>query len=199
MKHNYELWVSKPSIRCRTRHRERWVWVTGLVIIWGGPTDRWASERKEIKHVAAALPSQVHLGVIGLGYVGLPLAVSFAKHYPVTGFDINQRRVDELSEGIDRTLEVETEELRVATRLTFSTDPAPLEEVNVFVVTTPTPIDEHRQPDLGPLLSATRTVAGALRPGDIVIYESTVYPGATEEDCVPLLEELSDRLRTMRI
>ncbi|MBM6545747.1 nucleotide sugar dehydrogenase [Janibacter sp. YIM B02568] len=141
--------------------------------------------------MASALPSQVHLGVIGLGYVGLPLAVSFAKHFPVTGFDINQRRVDELSQGIDRTLEVESDELKAATHLTVSTDPASLEAVNVFVVTTPTPIDEHRQPDLTPLLSATRTVAAALRPGDVVIYESTVYPGATEEDCVPLLEELS--------
>ena len=141
--------------------------------------------------MASALPSQIHLGVIGLGYVGLPLAVSFAKHYRVTGFDINQRRVDELSQGVDRTLEVESEELKAARDLTFSTDPASLEEVNVFVVTTPTPIDEHRQPDLTPLLSATRTVAAALRPGDVVIYESTVYPGATEEDCVPLLEELS--------
>lgn len=141
--------------------------------------------------MAAALPSQIHLGVIGLGYVGLPLAVSFAKHYRVTGFDINQRRVDELNQGVDRTLEVEAKDLKGATGLTFSTDPVSLGEVNVFVVTTPTPIDEHRQPDLGPLLSATRTVAAALSPGDVVIYESTVYPGATEEDCVPLLEELS--------
>ncbi|QOK23569.1 Vi polysaccharide biosynthesis UDP-N-acetylglucosamine C-6 dehydrogenase TviB [Janibacter indicus] len=139
----------------------------------------------------AALPTDVRLGVIGLGYVGLPLAASFAKHYPVAGFDINQRRIDELSQSVDRTLEVSEEELRGATHLTFSTDPASLEEVNVYVVTTPTPIDEHRRPDLTPLLAATRTVAGTLRPGDVVVYESTVYPGATEEDCVPLLEELS--------
>lgn len=138
-----------------------------------------------------SLPARPHLGVIGLGYVGLPLAVSFAKHYPVTGFDINQRRVDELSGGVDRTLEVSTEELKAATHLSFSTDPAALDDVNVFIVTTPTPIDKHKQPDLTPVLAATRTVAGALRPGDVVVYESTVYPGATEEDCVPLLEELS--------
>lgn len=139
----------------------------------------------------SALPSQIHLGVIGLGYVGLPLAASFAKHYPVTGFDINQRRIDELFDDIDRTQEVSSEELQGATHLTFSTDPASLQKVNVYVVTTPTPIDEHKQPDLTPLLSATRTVAAGLRPGDVVVYESTVYPGATEEDCVPLLEELS--------
>lgn len=138
-----------------------------------------------------SLPATIHLGVIGLGYVGLPLAVSFAKHYDVTGFDINPRRIDELSNDVDRTLEVSTQELQNATRLTFSTDPVSLDEVNVYVVTTPTPIDEHKQPDLTPLLAATRTVAGALRPGDVVVYESTVYPGATEEECVPLLEEIS--------
>jgi UDP-N-acetyl-D-galactosamine dehydrogenase len=137
------------------------------------------------------LPTNIHLGVIGLGYVGLPLAVSFAKHYPVTGLDINQRRIDELSRGFDRTLEVTTEDLQGAARLTFTADPAALSEANVYIVTTPTPIDEYKQPDLTPLLSATRSVAGSLRSGDVVIYESTVYPGATEEECVPLLEEIS--------
>lgn len=138
-----------------------------------------------------ALPANIHLGVIGLGYVGLPLAVSFAKHFPVTGLDINQRRIDELSEGVDRTQEVSSADLQAAQQLTFSADPASLDDVNVYIVTTPTPIDKYKQPDLTPLLAATRTVAGALRPGDVVIYESTVYPGATEDDCVPLLEELS--------
>ncbi|WEV78213.1 nucleotide sugar dehydrogenase [Janibacter cremeus] len=138
-----------------------------------------------------ALPTNIYLGVIGLGYVGLPLAVSFAKHYPVVGFDINGNRIHELSQGVDRTLEVSSDELNEATQLVLSADPSTLEAVNTYVVTTPTPIDEHRQPDLTPLLAATRTVAGVLRPGDVVIYESTVYPGATEEDCVPLLEEIS--------
>lgn len=138
-----------------------------------------------------ALPTDIHLGVIGLGYVGLPLAVSFAKHFPVAGLDINQGRVDELCKGVDRTREVSSEQLQEATQLTFSSDPASLREANVYIVTTPTPIDEYKQPDLTPLLSATRTVAGALRHGDVVIYESTVYPGATEEECVPLLEEVS--------
>ncbi|MDT0202645.1 Vi polysaccharide biosynthesis UDP-N-acetylglucosamine C-6 dehydrogenase TviB [Nocardioides sp. AE5] len=131
------------------------------------------------------------IGVIGLGYVGLPLAVSFSKKYDVVGFDINTERIAELNAGHDRTRELSAEELAEAGRLTCSADPATLDEVNVFIITTPTPIDEHKNPDLTPVLSATRTVAAVLNPGDTVIYESTVYPGATEEDCVPLLEELS--------
>lgn len=131
------------------------------------------------------------IGVIGLGYVGLPLAVSFAKHFDVVGFDINPIRVQELRDGQDRTLEVDTEDLLAAGPLTFTDEAAELHHVNIFIVTTPTPIDEHKRPDLRPVLSATRTVGEALRPGDLVIYESTVYPGATEEDCVPLLEEVS--------
>lgn len=131
------------------------------------------------------------IAVIGLGYVGLPLAVEFGKQLPVVGFDINQRRIDELNAGTDRTLEVSDEELTTAEHLSYSTDPAELANCTVFIVTTPTPIDEHKRPDLSPLLSATRTVAAALKPGDVVIYESTVYPGATEEDCVPILEEIS--------
>lgn len=133
----------------------------------------------------------VKIAVIGLGYVGLPLAVEFGKQLPVVGFDINQRRIDELNEGTDRTLEVSAEELAMAEQLTYTTDPKQLADCTVFIITTPTPIDEHKRPDLSPLLSATRTVAAALKPGDVVIYESTVYPGATEEDCVPLLEEIS--------
>ena len=133
----------------------------------------------------------VKIAVIGLGYVGLPLAVEFGKQLPVVGFDINQRRIDELNEGTDRTLEVSAEELAMAEQLTYTTDPKQLVDCTVFIITTPTPIDEHKRPDLSPLLSATRTVAGALKPGDVVIYESTVYPGATEEDCVPVLEEIS--------
>jgi UDP-N-acetyl-D-galactosamine dehydrogenase len=140
--------------------------------------------------MSLALGHQV-IGVIGLGYVGLPLAVSFARQFDVVGFDINLSRVEELSAGHDRTLEVDEEALVAAKRLTPTSDVEALREVEVYIVTTPTPIDEHKQPDLGPLLTATRTVAATLNRGDVVIYESTVYPGATEEKCVPLLEELS--------
>lgn len=131
------------------------------------------------------------IGVVGLGYVGLPLAVSFAKKFDVVGFDINQSRVAELKRGYDRTLEVGDSELTAATRLSPTTDPERLRTVNVYIVTTPTPIDKHKQPDLGPVLSATRSVAATLNKGDVVVYESTVYPGATEEECVPLLESVS--------
>lgn len=133
----------------------------------------------------------VKIAVVGLGYVGLPLAVEFAKQLPVVGFDINEARVSELRAGHDRTLEVSDEELAEATHLTCTADPDDIAHCTVYIVTTPTPIDEHKRPDLGPVLSATRTIAGVLKRGDVVIYESTVYPGATEEDCVPVLEELS--------
>jgi UDP-N-acetyl-D-galactosamine dehydrogenase len=132
-----------------------------------------------------------HIGVIGLGYVGLPLAVSFARKYDVVGFDINATRVDDLSAGVDRTLEVPEADLKEAYRLRFTTDPEALRQVNVYIVTTPTPIDEHKNPDMGAVLAATRSVASTMNPGDVVIYESTVYPGATEEECVPLLEQVS--------
>jgi UDP-N-acetyl-D-galactosamine dehydrogenase len=135
--------------------------------------------------------SDARVGVIGLGYVGLPLAISFAREFDVVGFDINPTRVDELKAGHDRTLEVSSEELAEADRFTPTTDVEALRGVDVYIVTTPTPIDEHKQPDLGPVLAATRSVAATLNRGDVVIYESTVYPGATEEDCVPLLEEIS--------
>lgn len=133
----------------------------------------------------------VRLAVIGLGYVGLPLAVEFGKTVPVIGYDISHRRVEELQAGHDHTLEVDDDELASAIGLTVTTHPAALDNANVFIVTTPTPIDRHKQPDLSPVLSATRTIAEHLRPGDVVIYESTVYPGATEEECVPVLEEVS--------
>lgn len=135
--------------------------------------------------------ADVRIGVIGLGYVGLPLAVSFAREFDVVGFDINPTRVDELEAGHDRTLEVSDDVLAEAKRLTPTTDVESLRDVGVYIVTTPTPIDEHKQPDLGPVLAATRSVAKTLNRGDVVIYESTVYPGATEENCVPLLEEVS--------
>jgi UDP-N-acetyl-D-galactosamine dehydrogenase len=131
------------------------------------------------------------IAVIGLGYVGLPLAVAFSRDHEVVGFDIGQRRVDELLAGVDRTLEVSTEEFARATTLRITSDPADLQGCNVFVVTVPTPIDGDKRPDLSALMAASRTVGRAIRSGGVVIYESTVYPGATEEDCVPVLAEIS--------
>jgi len=133
----------------------------------------------------------VKLAVVGLGYVGLPLAVEFGKKRPVLGFDINEKRIAELKEGRDHTLEVEADELAQARLLRFAHDNVQLAEANVFVVTVPTPIDEFKQPDLTPLVRASETIGKVLKRGDIVIYESTVYPGATEEVCVPVLESIS--------
>ncbi len=134
---------------------------------------------------------EVKLAVVGLGYVGLPLAVEFGKRRPVLGFDINARRIDELREGRDHTLEVEPDELKSAAQLRFSAEAEALAEANVFIVTVPTPIDQYKQPDLTPLVRASETIGRVLKRGDIVIYESTVYPGATEEVCVPVLESVS--------
>ena len=131
------------------------------------------------------------IGIIGLGYVGLPLAVEFGKSMDVIGFDINQSRIDELKKGYDRTLEVDEAELKSSTKLTFSTKLDDLATANYFIVTVPTPVDEYRNPDLTPLQSASRTVGSVLKKNDIVIYESTVYPGCTEEVCVPILEKVS--------
>ena len=131
------------------------------------------------------------LAVIGLGYVGLPLAVEFGKQLPVTGFDISATRIAALRAGHDSTLEVADEALAAASQLSYTETLADLQHCNLFIVTVPTPIDEHRQPDLQPLLRASESVGKVLKPGDIVIYESTVYPGATEEDCVPVLERVS--------
>lgn len=131
------------------------------------------------------------IGIIGLGYVGLPLAAEFGKVIDVIGFDINHERIDELKKGIDRTREVDKDELKASTRLKFSSDKHELKNVNFFIVTVPTPVDDSKKPDLRPLVSASRTVGSVLKKGDIVIYESTVYPGCTEEVCVPVLEEVS--------
>ena len=131
------------------------------------------------------------LGIIGLGYVGLPLAVEFGKVMDVVGFDISKERIDELKKGIDRTREVESKELKEVTRLTFSHDHADLKSVTCFIVTVPTPVDEYRKPDLRPLISASKTVGAVIKKGDVVIYESTVFPGCTEEDCVPIIEQVS--------
>ena len=135
--------------------------------------------------------NNVKIGIIGLGYVGLPLAVEFGKKYPVVGFDINKARVAELSGGNDHTLECSPEELASAELLKFSTDYAELKSCNCYIVTVPTPVDNSNRPDLTPLIKASETVAKVISKGDVVIYESTVYPGATEEDCLPVVEKHS--------
>jgi UDP-N-acetyl-D-galactosamine dehydrogenase len=141
----------------------------------------------------AVVPSldDLKIAVVGLGYVGLPLAVEFGRIREVVGFDINQARIDDLRCGRDTTLETDADELVAAEQLTFSTDPNDLGPCNLYIVTVPTPIDAHRRPDLTPLIKASETVGKVLKRGDIVVYESTVYPGATEEDCVPVLERMS--------
>lgn len=135
--------------------------------------------------------SEAKIGIIGLGYVGLPLAVEFGRHFDTVGLDINAQRVAELKKGIDRSLEVDSAELASVLRLSYTTTPEDLADCNVYVVTVPTPIDEHNRPDLTPLVKASEAVGSVLRKDDIVVYESTVYPGATEEVCVPILESLS--------
>ncbi|MFD2741604.1 nucleotide sugar dehydrogenase [Sulfitobacter aestuarii] len=133
----------------------------------------------------------LHVGIIGLGYVGLPLAVEFGKQRPTLGFDISDRRIAELREGHDATGEVEDHDLAAATHLSFSSDLDELAKCNVYIIAVPTPIDNHRQPNLRPLIAASETIGEVISPGDIVIYESTVYPGATEEDCLPAVERVS--------
>jgi UDP-N-acetyl-D-galactosamine dehydrogenase len=135
--------------------------------------------------------SDIKLGIIGLGYVGLPLAVEFGKKRPVLGFDINKKRVAELQSGQDRTLEISNVELKAAAQLRYTSNADDLRACNCYIVSVPTPIDEHKNPDLQPLILASETVGKALKASDIVIFESTVYPGATEEECVPVLEKYS--------
>jgi len=131
------------------------------------------------------------IGIVGLGYVGLPLAVEFGKHFDTTGFDVNAERIRELKAGRDRTLETTRQELRAATGLKFTTQLQDLRRCRIFIVTVPTPIDEYKRPDLTPLVGASHTVGEVLKKGDVVVYESTVYPGCTEEICVPILERVS--------
>jgi len=131
------------------------------------------------------------IGVVGLGYVGLPLAVEFGKHFDTTGFDVKAGRIAELQAGRDSTLEVSRQELKGSTQLTFTTDLAALKRCQVYIVTVPTPIDEYKRPDLTPLVKASESVGKVLKRGDVVVYESTVYPGCTEEVCVPILERES--------
>jgi UDP-N-acetyl-D-galactosamine dehydrogenase len=136
-------------------------------------------------------PRSLRIAIIGLGYVGLPLATALGSRYETRGFDLNSHRIEKLKSGIDTTGEISANDLATADRLQFSSDPACLEGCDVFIVTVPTPIDASRHPNLGPLISASRLVGGAITPGGVVIYESTVYPGATEEDCLPVVEQVS--------
>src|SRR5690606_17528018 len=133
----------------------------------------------------------IKIAVIGLGYVGLPLAVEFGKHFKVTGFDINKKRIEELKEGLDKTLEVEKQDLSNSKYLSYTSNINDISEANFYIVTVPTPVDSFKRPDLTPLLKASETVGKVLSKDNIVIYESTVYPGCTEEDCVPVLERES--------
>jgi UDP-N-acetyl-D-galactosamine dehydrogenase len=133
----------------------------------------------------------IKISIIGLGYVGLPLAVEFGKKYETIGFDINPKRIEELRKGHDRTLEVTDEELKASSKLRYTTQLEDIKVANFYIVTVPTPIDKNKRPDLTPLIKASETVGKVLKKGDIVVYESTVYPGATEEDCVPILEKFS--------
>ena len=135
--------------------------------------------------------SDIPIAVVGLGYVGLPLAVEFGRKRNVIGFDINELRIKELKKGIDKTLETTDEELKDAIHLSYTNNPKDLKECNIFIITVPTPINKDKKPNLTPLKQASNTIGSILKKGDIVIYESTVYPGATEEVCVPILEEKS--------
>ncbi len=149
-------------------------------------------DRSHLRKVKISMQlTQLRLAIIGLGYVGLPLAVEFGKKRPVIGFDINQKRVDELKSGRDETLETTEQELYDAKLLTYTTNPNDLKEANCFIVTVPTPIDDHKRPSLTALINASQTIGRMIKSGDIVIFESTVYPGATEEVCVPVIEKFS--------
>lgn len=131
------------------------------------------------------------IAIIGLGYVGIPLAVEFGKLYPTVGLDIDKSRIDELNSGFDRTLEMSNENLQSSTQLSYTTDIADTASCNIYIITVPTPINNKNQPDLTPLVKSSQSVGSVLKKGDVVIYESTVYPGVTEDECVPILEEIS--------
>jgi UDP-N-acetyl-D-galactosamine dehydrogenase len=150
-----------------------------------------AAFQTQLKGYAMTSMDNTRIGIVGLGYVGLPLAVEFGKHFPTFGYDINQARVKELQSGKDGTLEVSEEDLKSPKDLTFTANLADIAQCNVYIVTVPTPVDNAKKPDLSPLISASRALGKVLKKGDIVIYESTVYPGATEEVCVPALEQVS--------
>ena len=160
---------------------------TGTVKL-NNPLDRPLTTPMDLTHLSAP---DTPLAIIGLGYVGLPLAVEFGQHRPVIGFDIKPERIAELQAGHDSTRETTPAELAAAVHLTVTRDPEDLRPCRIFIVTVPTPVDAYKRPDLTPLLKASATVGAVLKPGDLVIYESTVYPGCTEEDCAPVLEKAS--------
>lgn len=141
--------------------------------------------------MALADLSRTRVGIIGLGYVGLPLAVEFGKKYPTIGFDINKLRILELKSGMDRTLEVSSKNLAAPSQLTFSSEFSDLKGCNTFIITVPTPVDKYNRPDLIPLVKASETVGSVITKGAVIIYESTVYPGVTEDECVPIIEKMS--------
>lgn len=138
-----------------------------------------------------SLLKNIHICIVGLGYVGLPLAVEFGRKYRTVGFDINKSRILELNEGNDSTLECSSEEIKSADKLKYTSSIDDVKECNVYIVTVPTPIDDYKRPDLSPLINASKYLGGVISKGDIVIYESTVYPGATEEECIPIIEAVS--------
>jgi UDP-N-acetyl-D-galactosamine dehydrogenase len=138
-----------------------------------------------------SFPDKPKIAVIGLGYVGLPLAVEFGKHFETVGFDINAKRIEDLKRGFDATLEVDETELKSSSNLQYSCEIEDLRSANFYIVTVPTPVDDHKQPDLTPLIRASTMLGKVVSKGDVIVYESTVYPGATEEDCIPLVEEHS--------
>lgn len=148
-------------------------------------------ENLEIQKIMSSSPEKIKIGIIGLGYVGLPLAIEFGKKVITVGFDINENRIHELSLGNDSTLECTKQELSEANNLTYSSSIKDLQECDVYIVTVPTPINEHKQPDLSPLIKASETIGKVITKNNIVIYESTVYPGATEEVCIPVIERIS--------
>ena len=139
------------------------------------------------------MKSEARLGVIGLGYVGLPLAVEFGKKFDTVGFDVKEERLAMLRKGVDTTLETSSEDLAAAVNLKYSGDPEALRDRDIFIVTVPTPVDKYNRPDLSPLYNASETVGKVMKKGALVIYESTVYPGCTEEECIPVLEKFSGR------
>ncbi len=161
--------------------------MAGLKAAMAAPPDG----HKDSQNMPLPTMDQVRIGIIGLGYVGLPLAVAFGRRVPTAGLDLKRERIAELEAGHDSTLETSPEELAEATQLSFTCDPAGLAACNVYIVTVPTPIDAAKIPDLSPLKHASRTLGNLVKRGDVVIFESTVYPGATEEVCVPIIEQLS--------
>ena len=156
-----------------------------------GKQPQRAARAPDAGPAAPAALDDLRIAVIGLGYVGLPLAAYLGRHFPVIGFDINETRIGELRSGVDRTRELDADELRLARRLTFSAALDDLAGCNFFIVTVPTPVDEAKRPDLAPLQKASEAVGRVIRPGGVVVYESTVYPGATEEVCVPIVARTS--------